>query len=315
MHTRGIVRRLRGGFTLIELLVVIAIIAVLIGLLLPAVQKVREAANRMSCQNNLKQIGLAMHSHHDSLHYFPSNGGHLGTDSDPYKLTTKGTLTNARWGLADPKKVGRDQPGSWAFAILPWVEQENVFRAAPDNGTHGVPIAIYICPSRRPVRAWNIPVPEPILKGDGTDANRVDDAEGRNPWSSTDYAGNAFVIANRPRVTTIADIKDGTANTILVGEKALEPRHYDSGSWWWNQPVFSGGSGGTNRGGTSLNRDHPPPPTRPYYFEDQWGSAHPGGVQFLFCDGSVRSIAYSISRTEFRKLLTPQGGEVIDTDF
>jgi len=297
----------RKGFTLIELLVVIAIIAVLIGLLLPAVQKVREAAQRMSCQNNLKQIGLGLHHHHDTYGCFPSNGGYMAGDPDtPYKLTTSGAGgTNARWGLADPKKSGRNQPGCWAFAILPYVEQGNLFQAAPDNGTQGVPIPIYLCPVRRPVHAWDIPHPDPFLG-----PNRHDEGGNRNPWSSTDYAANQRVIDNRPNVMGIADITDGSSNTILVGEKSMDPRGYTSGSWYWNQPVFSGGSGGTARLGTYVYRDAIGVP-----FADHWGSAHPAGAQFLFADGSVRNLSYTIPHTEVLKMLTPRGGEVINWDY
>jgi prepilin-type N-terminal cleavage/methylation domain-containing protein/prepilin-type processing-associated H-X9-DG protein len=302
----GFTPRRHGGFTLIELLVVIAIIAVLIGLLLPAVQKVREAANRMSCQNNLKQIGLGLHHHHDTYGFFPSNGGYRTGDPDtPYIIRTSGTGgTNLRWGLADPKKSGREQPASWAFAILPYVEQENLFKAAPDSGTQGMPIPIYICPSRRPAQAWDIPQPDPFLG-----AGRHDDGASRNPWSSTDYAANQRVIDSRPKVMPIADITDGTANTILVGEKSMDPRHYASGSWYWNQPVFSGGSGGTNRAGTYVYQDRI---FAQFEFADHWGSAHPGGAQFLFADGSVRNLSYTIPHTEVLKMLTPRGGEVIN---
>jgi prepilin-type N-terminal cleavage/methylation domain-containing protein/prepilin-type processing-associated H-X9-DG protein len=304
MKGSGLIARRHGGFTLIELLVVIAIIAVLIALLLPAVQKVREAADRTSCENNLKQIGLGLHLHHDIYKYFPSNGGYMPGDPDtPYVIRTSGTGgTTARWGLADPKRPGRDQPGSWAFAILPFVEQENLFKGAPDNGTQGLPIPNYICPSRRPVEAWNIPHPDPFL-GPG----RIDDGAGRNLWSSTDYGANQRVIDNRPNVMRIADITDGTANTILVGEKSMDPRSYSSGSWYWNQPIFSGGSGGTARLGTYIYQDAIGVP-----FPDHWGSAHPGGAQFLFADGSVRNITFAIPHTEVLKMLTPRGDEVIN---
>jgi prepilin-type N-terminal cleavage/methylation domain-containing protein/prepilin-type processing-associated H-X9-DG protein len=303
MQRTGFPPRRRGGFTLIELLVVIAIIAVLIALLVPAVQKVRQAAARAQCQNNLKQIGLGLHQHHDTYRFFPSNGGYMTGDPDtPYVIKTSGTGgTNARWGLADPKRAGRNQPGSWAFAILPYVEEGNLFKAAPDNGTHGVPIAIYICPSRRPVQAWDIPHPDPFL-GPG----RIDDGAGRNPGSSIDYAAHQRVMDNRPNVTRISEITDGTSNTILVGEKSMDPRGYTSGSWYWDQPVFSGGSGGTARMGTYTYLDAIGVP-----FPDHWGSAHTSGAQFLFGDGSVRTITYSTPNTQVLKMLTPRGGEVI----
>src|SRR5262249_48359763 len=234
-----------------------------------------------------------------------SNGGHMTGDPDtPYVITTSGTGgTNARWGLADPKRSGRDQPGSRAVAIPPFVGLENLYQAAPDNGTQGGATKIYICPTRRQAKAWDIPHPDPFL---GPDRN--DDGAGRNPWSSTDYAANQRVIENRPTVMRIADITDGASNTVLVAEKSMDPRGYTSGSWYWNQPVFSGGSGGTARMGTYVYQDRVFPG---FEFADHWGSAHPGGFQVLFADGSVRTISYTIPNTEFLKMLTPAGGEVI----
>ncbi len=188
---RPCLRPRRGGFTLLELLVVIAIIAVLIGLILPAIQKARATADRIHCANNLKQIGLAMHQHHASYNVFPSNGGWDGKQWISSVNGTKIVPTvqesflhlTFKYGVGDPNLAPATQTGSWAFAILPYIEQDATFK----NRAWTEPTALYACPSRR--RATG--------QAAVNDEYGTYIAGGWN-WGKTDYAANAQVIPNRP---------------------------------------------------------------------------------------------------------------------
>ncbi len=298
----------RRGFTLVELLVVMGIIAVLIALLVPAVQQVREAASRLQCANHLKQIGLALHQHHDLYRVLPSNGGWDGKQTingingqpmqvQSYDFATGQTFT---WGIGEPNRAPPKQTGSWAFAILPFIEQEAIYR----NRAWDVPVALYFCPSRRP----------PVTMKATDDVNGIYFGGGWD-WARTDYGGNAKVIANRPKCLSLMGITDGTSNTFLVGEKAMHPSNYLSGTWYWDEPYFLGGSGGTQRGfgslpgeGLGIVRDDM---EMGYSFRYNWGSPHRGGAQFLFADGSVRQVSFNTPPATIYALLTPQGGEIV----
>jgi len=289
----------RAGFSLIELLIVIAIIGVLTGLTLAGVQKAREAAARARCQNQLRQIGLAFHQHHQDHNVLPGNGGWDGAQTIP---TISGTRTTPytydfeipqpwQWGVGDPALGPREQMGSWAFSILAYLEQGAVFR----ERAWQEPVAIYACPSRRPPQAM------PATN----DSRGVYNGGGWN-WGKVDYAANARLIPDRPDCLTFHDIRDGLSNTILVGEKAMAPENYTSGTWWWDEPFFLGGSDSTSRKGTGLVRDGS---VDALLTRENWGSAHPGAANFLFADGSVRTIRYGIDPSILLALLTPAGGE------
>jgi prepilin-type N-terminal cleavage/methylation domain-containing protein/prepilin-type processing-associated H-X9-DG protein len=245
------------GFTLIELLVVIAIIAILIGLLLPAVQKVREAAARMSTTNNLKQIGIASHSYHDNKNKLALNGSNTGTPVD--------------W--------------CWAFQLLPYVEQDNMFRQISTTPTNvAVGIKTYMCPGR-----GRLPYSTAGANSPGWNAPFTDYKINWDSWTNDSNNG--------PKTITMSNVtsNNGTSNTIYVGEGGMDTNEYQRNhASNWEENIFSGGYGGTGRGSTTVRRD-----TKGYGQGDYWGSPFNGGCPFLMCDGSVRLISYTINPTTF----------------
>ena len=303
-HTRGFQRL---AFTLIELTVVIAIIAILIAILLPAIQQAREIGQRTDCQNNLHQIGIALTSLEVEQGVFPSNGGwddvQTILESDlktPFSPTTFDFTLNQQftWGVGVPTLSPTDQTGSWAYPILPHMEQGAMF-SNPD-WTQAVPA--YICPARRPAVAATVVAEDAYGRYNG----------GGWTWGKIDYAGNQFVFNNRPNCMTHAAITDGLSTTIFAGEKAFNPTVQTLHSWYWDEPFFLGGSRGTTRGGFALLRDIPGDNYLINPYKENWGSPHVSGVQFLFGDGSVKNLDRSIDPSTMTALLTPDGGEVVD---
>jgi prepilin-type N-terminal cleavage/methylation domain-containing protein/prepilin-type processing-associated H-X9-DG protein len=309
----------RAAFTLIELLVVIAIIAILIGLLLPAVQKTREAAGRIQCTNNLKQLGLALHNYHDTYQSLPSSTNLPGV------------------------------PRSSAFTfLLPFFEQDNLY--------HGYDFSSnWFDPVNQPVSATKLPI---LLCPSSPNPDRLD---GRpEAWSPlvavTDYGITTHVAQRlyltglvdnygpgampkneaRPR---LADITDGTSNTIMVAESAGRPNLWRAGRLVGVPPAIRVNGGGWSRAATAFSIEGSsadgttfPGPCAinctngedattypdPYYGRDGSGAIyafHTGGANAVFGDGSVHFLHQSISIRTLAALVTRGGGEVIGADY
>ncbi len=363
--SRGSVRSNCAGFTLVELLVVIAIIGVLVALLLPAVQAAREAARRIQCQNHFKQIGLAGMLHVDTQGFFPSGGW------------------SREWSADTNRGFGKDQPGSWLFGILPYLEQQQLhelgsgldhtsqgFREA-SRLLHSTPIAGFYCPSRRPSQTYphelthschncnifrNIRAQaglDTVIKtdyagnaGDGitSDVTRADiwaptsyaQADGPNAqWDdvenltvpfgrgSTPRANDAYcsgIIYQRSEVS-FRRITDGSTNTYLAGEKYINPDAYDYSvrDFGENQTAYNGFEFDNLRL-THYDPDDPdssekfaPRQDRAgLTFDQAFGSSHPGGVNMVMCDGSVKVVSYDIDRETHRRLGNREDAQVIN---
>ncbi len=261
-----------NAFTLVELLVVIAIIGILIALLLPAVQAARETARRMSCTNNLRQIGIGLHNYHGALKSFPP-------------------------GCIEPffKMSGGRQFG-WSAFLLPFIEQQPLHKMIDFNQPYNAEenaeaaaqlVPTYICPSTRR--------PSLLVQGRGvTDYGGIfGEAIPPNPADGTWTGENGMMIYDR--AFRIRDVRDGTSHTLIISEDS----EWEDGQWINGLNIFDQKY--------AINYVHP----IPYFHENEIRSEHPGGANGLFCDGSARFLNEDMELKTLEAICTRAGGEIV----
>jgi prepilin-type N-terminal cleavage/methylation domain-containing protein/prepilin-type processing-associated H-X9-DG protein len=293
------------GFTLVELLVVIAIIAILIGLLLPAVQKVREAAARTKCQNNLKQIGLGLHNYHD----------------------TRGKLPPPRGDLQDPSQVSvATVYGGWMCDLLPYVEQDNLYKALTYYPNFN--FSAFLQNYTKPVKIFNCPSDPRLLdnggqQGNGGMTSYLGVTGNDNNLNAQFFGPSNGIFDVSSTGNRLTDITDGTSNTLMVGER---PPAQDLYWGWWSVSDYDCLLGVQQQFGgpilgepwTDPNAKPPcsgPPgifmPGSPQYacHTNHFYSMHSVGANWLFGDGSVHFFPYSAQPVTI-PMASRAGGEV-----
>lgn len=293
----------RRGFTLVELLVVIAIIGVLVALLLPAVQAARESARRTQCSNNLKQMGLAFHSHHDTYQSFPSGGLHWGSDRN-----------FASAGVPEGPKA---QNWGWAYQILPYEEQQNLWQHPDGALVASTHVKTYSCPTVRK------PTLFPYTQSAPTGNRAMMDYVGNGGtfggwWSPFDDATHSVDGPLGPSgyQRNFKHLTDGTANVLCVGEKWINwprtvPECNDDQGYidGWDNDTICWAKAGSNSNPvySPLKNTRVPGGTCGQIF----GSSHTT-LLTVFCDGSVRSINFEIDPNTWLRYCSGTDGEVVN---
>src|SRR5262245_18589483 len=302
-------RRVRAAMTLVELLVVIAIIGTLMGLLLPAVQRVREAANRTSCRNNLKQIGIALHLFQQVNEHFPP--GYFCESFDLVEVE----FASPGWG--------------WGAYILPYLDQVPLYEMlqwnlAVDDPPNEAPrtktVKTFVCPSDFDTGVFTVLNQFNLKIGfAATNSYAACYGYGGDVGEAAGYGNGVFYRSSRTRM---ADIRDGASTTLAIGERA---------AWMCQAPWVGALSFGTVRTNPhsptllaaieeapvmALARTIDGPLNNPYSSPYDFYSPHPGTGQFLFVDGSVRSMSFQVSAEVWKAIGTRNGGETVsESDF
>lgn len=330
------------AFTLVELLVVIAIIGILVALLLPAVQAAREAARRMQCQNNLKQLGLAMLNHHDTYKRFPSGGW------GPY------------WGPDPDRGTGQRQPGGWTYSILPFLEEGNLDALGKDGDPKTItaqqkqgitqlvqtPLTAFYCPSRRATRTYpytggNAPIGfDPVQTAAKSDyaanagqywdfvihggANNVQQGDDPSTWSGLAAAFQSWPdfrwdgICYNGSEINLKKVTDGTSMTMMIGEKFMNSDYYETGQDLGdNEAAFEGADIDNLRRAGTFPNDFLRPDNLPGVIEALprgFGSVHVAGIFLVFCDDSARLISYDIDQDVFVRIGNKSDGGIVSAN-
>lgn len=294
------------GFTLIELLVVIAIIAILIGLLLPAVQKVREAASKARCQNNLKQLALGLHSFHQQNNRLPYAG-----DDGP---TINCCKADNRTGW------------SWQYPLLPFIEQDNLFNQTSDTVVNLSVVPGFYCPSRRAPRVYGNGGRSDYAGSVGSDFSQ----RGRNGMFVAQWLNPGGLGANGQSYTAnsapdqparkFTHVTDGLSNTLMLAEKQLHRSTWGTAGGDnepWNNAGFDQDNRRSGETLPDVDLDHPDV-NEPTYWSHRFGSSHPGGLFVATGDGAVRFVRYltddpgQVSRTLWKNFNIINDGQSVD---